>query len=117
MFCQFANRMPEPLQYSTATYFGISHPRGAEVRYAAWLAVGRPRHRVRRLEGQSKASLPNSHLGTSSRGLVHPIYRRGIYWVLGLTRQRVHLTECSEGLLNILQMNHKEASRTMDEFI
>lgn len=93
------------------------HPWAAEVRYAAWLAVGRPRHRVRRPEEQSKASLGNPHLGTSSRGLVHPIYRRVIYWVLGLTGQRVHLAECSEGLLNILQMNHKEASRTMDEFI
>lgn len=92
------------------------HPWAAEVRYATWLAMGRPRHRVRRPEEQSEASPCDPHLGTSSRGLVPPIYR-SIYWVLGLTRQTVHLTECYEGLLNILQMNHKEASRTMDEFI
>ena len=69
------------------------HPWGAEVRYAAWLAMGRPRNRVRRPEEQSKASLPNSHLGTSSRRLVHPIYRRSVYWVLGLTRHTRHTAQ------------------------
>ena len=93
------------------------HPWAAEVRYATWLAAGRPRYRVGRPGEQSEVSPCDPHPGTSSRGLVHPSYRRSIYWVSGLTRQTAHLTECSEGLLNILQMNHKEASRTMDEFI
>lgn len=93
------------------------HPWAAEVRYATWLAAGRPRYRVRRPGEQSEVSPCDPHPGTSSRGLVHPSYRRSIYWVSGLTRQTAHLTECSEGLLNILQMNHKEASRTVDESI
>lgn len=36
VFCQFANRMQEPLQFPTVTYFEILPPWAAEVRHAAW---------------------------------------------------------------------------------
>lgn len=79
----------------------------------AWTAKGWPRNRVRRPEGQSKTSLSNSHLGASSRGLVHPITAGASNGCQ--TSPDTH-GALHRGFWRILQMSHKDTSRTRNEF-
>lgn len=81
MSCQFANRMRELPTFPAVPYFEISLSLGSWGQVCcleAWSAMGWPKNRGRRPEEHSNASLPNSHLGTSSQDPEHQIYSRSV---------------------------------------